>query len=195
MKGFPVLRTHVTAAKEFEPRAFSVYGPKIVGMRGSYDDRALESRFLTEEMSGRALPAGIPISLPEVQEEEALALRSTLLMYRIRPDTLVLEDRRRAVSRRYGRVRRLHALLDAHAQQQDIQLARYSRSAIRKAFHWGMISRYEIAQAIAAFIPAFEARMPKRRKVWQSEDPRLWLFDAASLAMTHFAAIAGAEPP
>lgn len=84
VKGFPVLRTHVTAAKEFEPRAFSVYGPKIVGMRGSYDDRALESRFLTEEMSGRALPAGIPISLPEAQEEEALALRSKLLMYRIR---------------------------------------------------------------------------------------------------------------
>jgi len=84
VKGFPVLRTHVTAAKEFEPRAFSVYGPKIVGMRGSYDDRALESRFLTEEMSGRALPADIPISLPEAQEEEALALRSKLLMYRIR---------------------------------------------------------------------------------------------------------------
>jgi hypothetical protein len=84
MKGFPVLRTHVTPAKEFEPRAFSVYGPKIVAMRGSYDDRALESRFLTEEMSGRTLPTDIPISLPEAQEEEARALRSRLLMYRIR---------------------------------------------------------------------------------------------------------------
>jgi len=84
MKGFPVLRTHVTPAKDFEPRAFSVYGPKMVAMRGSYDDRALESRFLTEEMSGRSLPADIPISLPEAQEEEAAALRSKLLMYRIR---------------------------------------------------------------------------------------------------------------
>lgn len=86
-KGFPVLRTQVTPAKEFEPRAFSVYGPKIVAMRGSYEDRALESRFLTEEMSGRSLPADIPISLPEAQEEEALALRSKLLMYRIRERT------------------------------------------------------------------------------------------------------------
>lgn len=92
VKGFPVLRTHVTAAKEFEPRAFSVYGPKIVAMRGSYDDRALESRFLTEEMSGRALPAGIPISLPDTQEEEALALRSKLLMYRIRERSHVAID-------------------------------------------------------------------------------------------------------
>jgi hypothetical protein len=84
VKGFSVLRTQVTAAKEFEPRAFSVYGPKIVGMRGSYEDRALESRFLTEEMSGRALRADIPISLPEQQEAEAHALRSKLLMYRLR---------------------------------------------------------------------------------------------------------------
>lgn len=84
VKGFSVLRTQVTAAKEFEPRAFSVYGPKIVGMRTSYEDRALESRFLTEEMSGRSLRADIPISLPESQEEEAHVLRSKLLMYRIK---------------------------------------------------------------------------------------------------------------
>jgi hypothetical protein len=84
VKGFPVLRTQVTAAKEFEPRAFSVYGPKIVAMRGSYEDRALESRFLTEEMSGRTLRSDIPISLPDAQEEEARMLRSKPLMYRIR---------------------------------------------------------------------------------------------------------------
>jgi hypothetical protein len=83
-KGFSVLRTQVTAAKEFEPRAFSVYGPKIVGMRGSYEDRALESRFLTEEMSGRSLRADIPISLPDSQEAEAHVLRSKLLMYRMK---------------------------------------------------------------------------------------------------------------
>lgn len=84
VKGFPVLRTQVTAAKEFEPRAFSVYGPKVVAMRGSYEDRALESRFLTEEMSGRSLREDIPISLPDAQEEEAHLLRSKLLMYRLR---------------------------------------------------------------------------------------------------------------
>ncbi len=84
VKGFSVLRTQITAAKEFEPRAFSVYGPKIVGMRGSYEDRALESRFLTEEMSGRSLRADIPISLPDFQEAEAHVLRSKLLMYRMK---------------------------------------------------------------------------------------------------------------
>lgn len=82
-KGFPVLRTQVTPNKEFNPQAFAIFGPKIVGMRRSYDDRALESRFLTVEMeSDRA--AGVPINLPDAQKAEALALRNKLLMYRLR---------------------------------------------------------------------------------------------------------------
>ena len=92
MKGFPVLRTQLTLAKDFEPRAFAVFGPKIVAMRGSYEDRALESRFLTEEMSGRALPPHVPISLPEAQEEEASALRAKLLTYRLRQRATVSID-------------------------------------------------------------------------------------------------------
>ena len=92
VKGFSVLRTHVTASKEFEPRAFNVYGPKIVAMRGSYEDRALESRFLTEEMSGQAMRADIPISLPEAQEAEAHVLRSKLLQYRLRERNRVQID-------------------------------------------------------------------------------------------------------
>lgn len=82
-KGFPVLRTHVTPKKEFDPRAFSIFGPKIVGMRRAYDDRALESRFLTVEMEpGHA--EGVPINLPGAQKEEAAALRDKLLLYRLR---------------------------------------------------------------------------------------------------------------
>src|SRR5580700_9569951 len=44
-KGFPVLRTAVTVKREFDPRAFNVFGPKIVAMRRSFEDHALESRF------------------------------------------------------------------------------------------------------------------------------------------------------
>ncbi len=83
VKGFPVLRTQVTPKNEFDPRAFAIFGPKIVGMRRAYEDRALESRFLTIEMApGR--PSGVPINLPDAQKEEALTLRNQLLMYRLR---------------------------------------------------------------------------------------------------------------
>lgn len=81
-KGFPVLRTAVTVKREFDPRAFNVFGPKIVAMRRSFEDQALESRFLTEEMGQRSLRNDIPINLPDAQKEEARVLRNRLLMYR-----------------------------------------------------------------------------------------------------------------
>jgi hypothetical protein len=81
-KGFPVLRTAMTVKREFDPRAFNVFGPKIVAMRRSFEDPALESRFLTEEMGQRDLRDDIPINLPDVQKEEARSLRNRLLMYR-----------------------------------------------------------------------------------------------------------------
>jgi hypothetical protein len=81
-KGFPVLRTAVTVKREFNPSAFNVFGPKIVAMRRSFEDQALESRFLTEEMGQRSLRDDIPINLPDAQEKEARSLRNRLLMYR-----------------------------------------------------------------------------------------------------------------
>lgn len=84
VKGFPVLRTEVSANREFNPRAFDVYGPKLVATRGYYDDRALESRFLTEEMGQHRLRDDIPINLPSVYKDEALTLRNKLLLFRFR---------------------------------------------------------------------------------------------------------------
>lgn len=82
VRGFPVLRTAMTIKREFDPQAFNVYGPKVVAMRKAFDDPALESRFLTEEMGQRSLRRDIPINLPDIQKVEALALRNKLLMYR-----------------------------------------------------------------------------------------------------------------
>lgn len=84
VKGFPVLRTEVSANREFNPRAFDVYGPKLVATRGYYEDRALESRFLTEEMGQHRLRDDIPINLPSIYKDEALTLRNKLLFFRFR---------------------------------------------------------------------------------------------------------------
>lgn len=84
-KGFPVLRSEATGKSgEFNPRAFEVYGPKLIATRGFFQDRALESRCLTEETGGRALREDLPISLPESFKDEAQVLRNKLLLYRLR---------------------------------------------------------------------------------------------------------------
>lgn len=82
MKGLPVLRTIQNRNKEFNPQAFKVFGPKIIAMRGSYDDPALESRFITEDTDARQMRADIPVSLPPEFAAESLKLRNRLLHYR-----------------------------------------------------------------------------------------------------------------
>ncbi len=83
-RGFPVLRSEVTKSKEFEPRAYTVFGPKLIATRGLFEDRALESRCLTEELGQGRLREDIPINLPPPFKTEALALRNQLLTFRFR---------------------------------------------------------------------------------------------------------------
>jgi hypothetical protein len=98
VKGLPVLRTMQNPDKEFNPRAFRVFGPKIVAMRGSFEDPALESRFLTEEMGLWPLRREISIPLPNSLSGEALSLRNKLLHFRFcqlfntKPDLSALLD-------------------------------------------------------------------------------------------------------
>lgn len=82
--GMPVLRTMQNGNGELQPRAFQVFGPKVLASRGTYEDQALESRFLTEAMGKRSLRPDIPINLPDAYRDEAQALRNKLLLYRFR---------------------------------------------------------------------------------------------------------------
>lgn len=83
-RGFPVLRSESRNGREFSPRAYTVFGPKLVSTRGFFQDRALESRCLTEETGGRKLREDIPINLTASYKQEALELRNKLLMFRFR---------------------------------------------------------------------------------------------------------------
>ena len=84
-RGFPVLRAEAyDKGKEFNPVAYSVFGPKILASRGSFQDRALESRFITEEMGHTRLRKDIPINLPSDHATEATRIRNKLLLFRFR---------------------------------------------------------------------------------------------------------------
>ncbi len=84
VRGFPVLRSESKDGREFNPRAFQVFGPKVIAMRTHFDDTALESRFITETSGERALRKDIPINLPQTQRQEAEELRNKLLMFRFK---------------------------------------------------------------------------------------------------------------
>src|SRR5438477_2932146 len=83
-RGFPVLRSESVSGREVSPRAYTVFGPKLIATRGYFQDRALESRCLTEETGGRKLRDDIPINLTGEYKREALAMRNKLLTFRFR---------------------------------------------------------------------------------------------------------------
>lgn len=103
-KGMSVLRHGLTAKKgEFEPRAFRVFGPKILAMRKRFLDDGLESRFLTETMGTSNAIDEVPISLPKEQVQEALHLRNQLLFYRFSKLPKIAVDPLQRQANRSGR--------------------------------------------------------------------------------------------
>lgn len=80
-KGIPVLRSEGKGT--FEVKAYDVYCPKIVATREKFSDKALESRFLIEEM-GLNLRKDIPRTLTDDFHNEALFIRNKLLMWRLK---------------------------------------------------------------------------------------------------------------
>jgi hypothetical protein len=78
--GMPVLRCEGRGT--FEVKAYDVYGPKIIATRETFKDKALESRFLVEEMGAGRLRSDIPRTLGEDFYLDATDIRNKLLKWR-----------------------------------------------------------------------------------------------------------------
>lgn len=110
------------------------------------------------------------------------------LFDRYRPEVLVIEDTESKAARRTSRIRKLYRMLMHLAIAEYVDICRCSRAEVIKSFAGiGARTKFEIARAISAQIPAFLHRMPAMRKPWMSEDPRQSLFDAAALGLTYYA--------
>jgi len=47
-------------------------------------------------------------------------------------------------------------------------------------------NKYEVASVLAKQFPALASRLPHKRKIWQSEDYRMGIFDAAAVGVAYF---------
>jgi len=121
-------------------------------------------------------------------DKNAVCLRRIeRLLARLLPDTVVLEDFRKRRSRRGTRVVRLCHSIESLAIARGIDVAIYTREQIRSCFSLaGAHTRHEIAQAIVRHVDAFRPLLPGRRKPWHGEHPRIALFSAAALVLTHY---------
>jgi Holliday junction resolvasome RuvABC endonuclease subunit len=111
----------------------------------------------------------------------------TDLIGQYRPEAIVVEEGEGRGSRRCPRVQELINALRALAVQHKVRTASFSRTNIRQAFAaHGVVTKHEIAVIIAGHFPELASLLPPLRKPWMSEDHRMHIFDAVSLALTFF---------
>jgi len=124
---------------------------------------------------------------------EKLLRRFERLLSRYEPPVVVLEEFEGGACRRADRIQLLCRNMVHLAACRGMETSVYRKSTVQAVFaSVGASTRHEIALAIAQRIEAFSHRIPSDRKPWVAEDPRQSLFDAAALALTHFA-VAGSD--
>jgi Holliday junction resolvasome RuvABC endonuclease subunit len=103
------------------------------------------------------------------------------------PDAVVLQDMSANGTSRACQIRAINDAVSLLAETQGIATFTYSRADVRACFApIGAITKDGIVEAIIKRIPAFERLRPPVRKLWTNEHPRMALFDAAALVITHF---------
>jgi hypothetical protein len=117
--------------------------------------------------------------------------RLACLMDQYRPDVLVM---RKMPEHTPSDNQLDFGAVAAVSRRTGIRVVQVSRSQVKEAFAGiGTPTRYAIATAIAHNIPIFAPLLPPPRKIWNGEDRRMGLFDAAALALTFFGDFSGWE--
>jgi hypothetical protein len=120
----------------------------------------------------------------ERQEKATLVDLVDQVIDGIAADILVLEDPDDLGCRRRPRQRAFLRTLAAHARKRGIAVTLVSRSEIRQAWsERGVTTKQATAAVIGEIFPELAAYVPPPRKISATEDGRVNLFDAASLAL------------
>jgi hypothetical protein len=104
------------------------------------------------------------------------------LLDRMRPQLLVLEDMRD--SRRGDRAIRWAEIAIRSAKTRGIKVERISRAEVSRHFASSGKTRWKVAALISRRFPELVPSLPKKRRIWESEDRRMAIFAAASFALT-----------
>lgn len=111
----------------------------------------------------------------------------TQLLESHQPAQIVLEEWRVRHCRRPKRIRMLNSKFELLSRRRGLEVLCYPRKEVDTLFdELGASTRHERALEVAARVPALAFWAPPERELWTSEHPRMPIFDAAMLNMTHF---------
>jgi hypothetical protein len=103
------------------------------------------------------------------------------------PEVVILEDADGFGSRKGKRVKRAISSIEKYAGINKVSVSKYSRNDIRFVFNaFNAHSKYEIAKVITDNVKQLPVELPKKRLSHKPEHYSMTIFDAISLAITHY---------
>lgn len=109
------------------------------------------------------------------------------LMEQFQPSAVILRRPGNSAGRKGGQSGAMLHRVQKLLQSYRIPLRFLNDGAIKKCFAEGGATKYAIARDLATRYPELALHLPPERKLWQSEDYRMSIFDAAALAVTYSA--------
>ena len=137
---------------------------------------------------GPLVPVDWGIASAKVNRNAKCMARFKKLLDQYQPSALILEKFDSDSSRRGERIRELAQIMRGFANNRDMDTSIYSRQEVSTVVTGNAkASRHTVARAVSERMPILQHRLPEARKLWQSEDDRQCLFDAAALGIAHYA--------
>lgn len=104
-----------------------------------------------------------------------------------KPTLILVKNPNGRYTQNSKRLDRLFRRIVAFSKRNNIEVHHYTREQIKNVFdQMDKGTKYQIAHFIAKEFTALKPRLPKIRKLWMSEDYNMGIFDALSLALTHY---------
>jgi len=161
-----------------------VYDPKIIAIHL----RHRRFGYAVYEGHRGLLDWGVRV-YPAIGEEEVsmASKRLSSLLTLHSPSVMILNQERWDLAQTNQHMRALVEMTKCEAIAHSVQIRLLGDSKVRESFrHMDCETRSEIAGALGRIFPELASYVPPKRRAWQAEHPRMIVFDAIALGLTHW---------
>ena len=113
--------------------------------------------------------------------------RLAVLLQSFAPFAIVIKRERWDRAQTNPHIRSLIEVVTRVASAHSVSICLIGDDNVRQTFrNMGCETRDEIAAALARIFPELQWKLPPKRRAWQSEHPRMAMFDAVALGLAYW---------
>lgn len=161
-----------------------IYDPRVLAL----DLRHRRFGFAVFEGHKRLLDWGVRVYPATGDQEAAIVQRKLANLIRLSgPSFIVIKEERWMQARSNDHMRNIVEAVIHIASAHTVRVVVLEEKLVRASFAvMSCTTREEIAAALARIFPELIWELPPKRKRWQSEHPRMTVFDAVALGLAYW---------